>query len=252
MGRGGLVEPGLRDVYEGIDRYYTAKVRRFGPTPLGVDWSCVPTQELRFVQLLKLCDFGAPFSLNDLGCGYGALLAYLAHRHPDAGIDYLGIDLSRAMITRAARLWRNSPASFHHGHESPREADYGVASGIFNVQLDRPLLVWERFVETTLTDLHATSRRGFAVNFVAEPAIGRTRRVGLYCVSPSRWITHCERAFGAQITLIEGYGMSEFTLLVRRRSATARMSRSRPASSSGSRLAAPVRQTSASARSKSC
>jgi hypothetical protein len=28
---------------------------------------------MRFVQLLKLRDFMSPFSLNDLGCGYGAL-----------------------------------------------------------------------------------------------------------------------------------------------------------------------------------
>ena len=84
----------LDSVYGAIENYYTAKVSRHGATPLGVDWTCIATQELRFVQLLKLCEFAAPFSLNDLGCGYGALLAYLAKRHASAAIDYLGIDLS--------------------------------------------------------------------------------------------------------------------------------------------------------------
>jgi hypothetical protein len=29
---------------------YSAKVSRFGATPLGVDWTCQATQEMRFVQ----------------------------------------------------------------------------------------------------------------------------------------------------------------------------------------------------------
>ena len=62
----------LAAVHTGISDYYTAKIRKFGATPLGVDWTCLPTQELRFVQLLKVCDFTSPLSLNDLGCGYGA------------------------------------------------------------------------------------------------------------------------------------------------------------------------------------
>ena len=63
----------LATVHAGISDYYTGKIKKFGATPLGMDWTCVPTQQVRFIQLLKLCDFTAPFSLNDLGCGYGAL-----------------------------------------------------------------------------------------------------------------------------------------------------------------------------------
>jgi len=67
---------GLAAVRAGISDYYTARIRKFGATPLGVDWTCQPTQELRFVQLLTVCDFASAFSLNDLGCGYGALLSF--------------------------------------------------------------------------------------------------------------------------------------------------------------------------------
>src|SRR5882757_7851008 len=77
-------------VYSDVEAYYSARVARYGATPLGVDWSCQATQSLRFVQLLKICDFSAPFSLNDLGCGYGALCAFLDTRYSEAGIDYLG------------------------------------------------------------------------------------------------------------------------------------------------------------------
>ena len=71
-----------------------------------VDWTCVATQEMRFVQLLKLCDFGLPFTINDLGCGYGALASFLDWWHGASGVDYLGIDLSREMVRRARQQWR--------------------------------------------------------------------------------------------------------------------------------------------------
>jgi SAM-dependent methyltransferase len=207
----------LAAVHAAIAEYYTAKVRKFGATPLGVDWTCVPTQEMRFVQLLKLCDFTAPFSLNDVGCGYGALLSYLDWRHGDCAVDYLGLDLSQAMLRQARRLWRNRPnVAFALGGASPRVADYSVASGIFNVQQDQPLDLWETFVATTLDHLHRTSSRGFAVNFMRRSSPQGKTREGLYCTEPERWTNYCAAEFGARSEIIEDYGLREFTLIVRR------------------------------------
>lgn len=206
----------LAAVHAGIADYYTGKIRKFGATPLGVDWTCVPTQQLRFVQLLKLCDFTSPFSLNDLGCGYGALLSYLDWRHAGCPIDYLGVDLSQAMLTRARRLWRErANVSFVRGHNSPRLADYSVASGIFNVQLGQPREVWERFIAATLDQLHRTSRRGFSVNFMRAPGSGKPDRQGVYSTVPERWARYSTDQFGAATEVIDGYGLREFTLIVR-------------------------------------
>lgn len=203
-------------VYAAIASYYTDKIVKHGISPAGVDWSCVPTQELRFVQLLKLCDFSAPFALNDLGCGYGALRSFLANRHAHAATDYLGIDLSAAMIRRARRRWRDdASARFVHGCAAPRVADYSVASGIFNVRQDQPPELWERFVIRTLSQLHATSRRGFAVNFMSLSAAGQPARPGVYQTAPEPWGRWCERELGATVHIVAGYGMREFTLLVR-------------------------------------
>jgi SAM-dependent methyltransferase len=203
------------DAYRQVSQYYTQTLRRYGPTPLGVDWSCVPTQALRFRKLLELCDFDAPFSLNDIGCGYGALLDYLAIYHPQTPIDYLGVDLSPAMVRSAKKHHTGDWIQFRHGRESPRSADYSIASGIFNVMLDQPIPVWERLIEATLLHLSKTSRKGFAVNFVDRPAHGKRARSGLYCADPTRWIDFCERPLGSKVRLINDYGMSEFTLLVK-------------------------------------
>jgi SAM-dependent methyltransferase len=206
----------IAQLYATIADYYTQKIRRYGATPLGVDWSCIPTQELRFVQLLKLCDFRSPFSLNDLGCGYGALLSYLSEHHVDTEIDYLGVDLSAAMVRRARRLWRNSSrAKFVIGETSPRFADYSVASGIFNVQLDQPIHRWERFVAKTLGDMRARSRRGFAVNFIGPLPAAFVPRAGLYRTPPQPWMQYCERELDSSVELVANYGLREFTLLIR-------------------------------------
>ncbi|MCP3417227.1 class I SAM-dependent methyltransferase [Bradyrhizobium brasilense] len=207
------------DLYADVESYYSARIAKYGATPRGVDWSCQATQDLRFVQLLKLCDFSAPFSLNDIGCGYGALCAYLTRRHPQAEIDYLGIDLSLAMISRARRRFSAPGRRFKVGKGSLRRATYSVASGIMNVDVGGCRRSWEAFVAGMLADLRRASLRGFSVNFVTGEADGTAADdaspVQLYCTSPEPWIDYCERELGCTVETIDGYGLNEVTLLAR-------------------------------------
>jgi SAM-dependent methyltransferase len=201
--------------YGGIERYYSRRIAAYGATPAGVDWACARSQERRFEQLLSLCDFSAPFSLNDIGCGYGALWHHLAARRRKASIDYCGIDLSPAMVEAARRLGANRPRRrFVVAQASPRTADYAVASGIFNVKLRTPIVRWERFIAATLSDMHATSRRGFAVNFRVREK-GSAERPQLYHADAATWSRFCEEQFKAAVEVRENYGLREFTLLVR-------------------------------------
>jgi SAM-dependent methyltransferase len=198
-----------------IASYYTETVTLFGATPRGVDWACQATQEMRFVQLLKLCDLSRPFSLNNIGCGYGALAAFLARRHPTAQVDYLGIDLAELMIQRARLRYRGNPdRRFVVGDTPPRRADYSVASGVINVQLDMALNVWENFVAETLRTMHRTSRLGFAVNFLEESHSGAALS-GLYRTAPDPWVQFCRGSLGCTADVVRGYGMREFTVLFR-------------------------------------
>jgi len=201
-----------------VERYYAAKLARHGATALGVDWSCKATQWLRFVQLLKICPLGRPFSLIDLGCGYGALPEFLAEFHPGARVQYLGIDLSPAMIRRARRRHRSKPSIRFAviGRNSPRPADYAVASGIMNVMLGHSLPLWEGFVRASLLDLHHMGRQGFAVNFLTAPPPDSIPGQ-LYCPDPATWIRFCEYELGRSVELLDDYGMGEFTLLARSR-----------------------------------
>jgi len=204
----------MRELQDMVREYYSGTLQRHGPTPLGVDWPNVLSQYLRFVQLLKLCHFGQPFSLNDFGCGYGALLEFLAMRHGDAVVTYRGIDISPAMVDAARARWAgNRRAVFVVGSQCGALADYSLASGILNVRLGRAVAEWEAYVEAILADLEASSRIGFAVNFML-PRKDTPAEAGLYRTAPERWTPFCER-FG-RVELITGYGLREFTLLVRK------------------------------------
>jgi SAM-dependent methyltransferase len=76
--------------------YYSAKLAEYGQKPQGVDWNGEEGQQLRFAQLTKIILSDGPFSINDLGCGYGALYDYLSARH--ASFNYVGCDISEQMI----------------------------------------------------------------------------------------------------------------------------------------------------------
>src|SRR5207253_1573561 len=100
---------------------------------------------------------------NDLGCGYGALFDYLDSHYRD--FAYNGSDVSTDMVRAAQDRHANRlNARFTVAAEPPEMADYGIASGIFNVRLGRSDAEWYNYLEATLDVLDRTSRLGFAFN----------------------------------------------------------------------------------------
>jgi SAM-dependent methyltransferase len=207
--------PDILGPRESARAYYTEKLRQHGASARGVDWPSVASQYLRFAQLLKVCDLSQALSLNDFGCGYGALLDYFSFRGIGAPIRYTGTDVSAEMVAAARAKWSGRPATeFVVAAACPGAADYSVASGVFNVKLDWPVDAWEAYIESIQRDLCANSRLGFAVNFMLpldEPADPR-----LYRTDPGRWIGFLRDGLGCTAELISDYGLNEFTLLARR------------------------------------
>jgi SAM-dependent methyltransferase len=194
--------------------YYSEKLRRHGTSARGVDWPSAASQYLRFVQLLKICDCSHPLSLNDFGCGYGALLEYFEYRRLDVPIEYHGVDVSPSMIEAARRLWQHDArARFSIDSACRNVADYSLASGVFNVKLDWPVDAWEDYIESILRDLRANSRRGFSVNFML-PLDQPSGEQSLYRTRPDRWMEFLE-GLDCRPQQVSDYGLREFTLLVR-------------------------------------
>ena len=197
-----------------VAAYYSDKVRVHGAAPRGVDWNGTESQTERFRQLLDLIGGGA-CSLNDLGCGYGALLDLIALR--ETTIDYLGIDVSAEMIEQARlRHSGSSRVRFMVGSAPDRVADYTVASGIFNVRLDTPASEWHEYIEATLDMMNRCSARGFAFNCLTSYSDAERMRDYLHYADPCALFDHCKRRYARDVALLHDYGLYEFTILVRK------------------------------------
>jgi SAM-dependent methyltransferase len=195
-----------------VERYYSGRFAEHGATARGVDWNSPESQELRFEQLLRVTDRETgSFSLNDFGCGYGALAGFLRGRGPD--VDYRGYDLSESMLEYARAAYADATFVGRVGELAP--ADYTVASGIFNVKLDVPVEEWREYVLATIETIAELSHKGFAFNMLTSYSDADKMRDDLYYGDPRFFFDLCKRAYSRHVALLHDYGLYEFTTIVR-------------------------------------
>lgn len=205
---------GADDLRADVARYFAAKVRAHGATPQGVDWNSEAAQRVRFEQLLRVVDPSQPFSLNDYGCGWGALLDLLRER--GWPVDYRGYDVAAEMIEAArARHGEGPGRRFVHDVAALEPADYSVASGVFNIRVGRSDAEWRAHLEATLDELRGLSRRGFAFNALTSYSDPERMRADLYYADPCALFDLCKRRYSRQVALLHDYGIWDFTVLVR-------------------------------------
>ena len=195
--------------------YYETKLRAHGPTPAGVDWNSLESQELRFALLANLWRDDADASVLDYGCGYGALADYLRARgHRGA---YTGYDVSEAMAQAAHTRVASLPACrVTARRDELAPADYAIASGVFNVKQDADEDAWRTYLWETIADLAALGERGFAFNALTSYSDSDKRRPDLYYADPLEVFDHCKRTHSRFVTLLHDYPLYEFTIIVRR------------------------------------
>ena len=202
-------------LYE-VSNYYSDKLKRYGTSPLGVDWNGEESQKLRFNQLVKvITETEDYFSINDLGCGYGALLDFLSEHYNF--FNYQGIDISSRMVDAAVKRFPNSnDVRFLHSSKPDRIADFSIASGIFNVKLSQSNEEWKYYLFNTLDTLNECSSTGFSFNCLTSYSDQEKMRNDLYYGDPCEIFDLCKRKYSKEVSLLHDYGLYEFTILVRK------------------------------------
>lgn len=195
-----------------VQEYYDEKLRAHGATPRGVDWNSSESQELRFAQLAKLIDGSREFSVNDYGCGYGALADYL--ERSSYQFQYTGFDISTQMIATAQEL--HPRAKFISDRDELQPADYTLASGIFNVRLETDDAAWKDYMLAVLETMNSLSRTGFAFNALTKYSDAEFMRPDLYYADPLFFFDYCKTRYSKFVTLLHDYQLYEFTILVRK------------------------------------
>lgn len=209
------MESNSANILSEVADYYSSKLAEHGETPRGVDWNGEESQMLRFEQLAKVISTPGDFSLNDLGCGFGSLFEFLKLRYRD--YSYNGYDVSADMIRAAGmRHVDDTNANFEVACEPSVIADYGFASGIFNVRLGRNDVEWREYLEATLDVLDRTSSKGFAFNCLTSYSDQEKMRDYLYYSDPCALFDLCKKRYSRHVALLHDYGLYEFTILVRK------------------------------------
>ncbi len=202
-------------ILENVESYYTSKFITHGLTPQGVDWSSQESQLLRFEQLLKVCDLHSHFSINDYGCGYGALVDYMNSQKYQ--FSYFGYDISSPMLQHAREIYKNDPhIVFCNCKSDLPVSDYTVASGIFNVKQSVASDQWQRYILSILDDLSNLSRHGFAFNILTKYSDADKMRPDLYYEDPCFLFDYCKTNFSKNVAILHDYNLYEFTVIVRK------------------------------------
>jgi SAM-dependent methyltransferase len=205
----------MPNILDSVVKYYSSKIKQFGPCPQGVDWNSEKSQILRFEQILKVCRSTMNFSINDFGCGYGALVDYMMEQ--DYKFSYYGFDLSSAMINQAKKLYSSlSNCSFITDGGVLQRRDYSVASGVFNVRQNESIHIWKKYVSEILDQLDCLSSHGFSFNMLTKYSDVELRRNSLYYADPSYYFDLCKKKYSKNVSILHDYDLFEFTILVRK------------------------------------
>lgn len=205
----------FESIISDVSAYYGMRLAEHGTTAKGVDWNGADSQNLRFIQLMRVLNDDQPFSLTDVGCGYGALFDFLNERYED--FSYLGTDVSAEMLDAArSRLQGHANVRFANAGGTHEQTDYSVASGIFNVRLGHDDKAWKSYLVATLDDMSEVSRRGFSFNCLTSYSDADRMQKRLYYADPGAIFDLCKRRYSRQVALFHDYGLYEFTIVVRK------------------------------------
>jgi SAM-dependent methyltransferase len=201
-------------IIQQVRQYYEGRLADHGATPRGVDWNSEESQRLRFRELARVLEGEPSATVNDYGCGYGALAGYLReHGHTGA---YTGFDISARMIEAAREQYRDlRDCRFVSERAELTPAMYALASGIFNVKQDAPADEWHRYMIETIGDLATLGTRGFAFNALTIYSDPERHRADLYYADPLVLFDHCKRHVSRFVSLLHDAPLYEFTMLVR-------------------------------------
>jgi SAM-dependent methyltransferase len=190
---------------------YEGRLAEFGPDVRTVGWGSVEDQRLRFDMLCRDVALRG-LRVLDIGCGLGDLVPYL-HERTGGDFDYLGIDLSPALVREATKLHGGPHARFLAADilraDDVPAADLVVMSGALTYRVSDNLAhataMLERMWDLTTNTLAINALSSYVdfqdvKNFHYEP----------------EWFYARARQHTRWVSLISDYPLWEFTVQMRR------------------------------------
>ena len=136
-----------------IYKIYSKRFLKYHNTPKGVFWNSKLSQDLRLNIILdKILDNTKvdPFTIADIGCGYGRLFEIIRERNLESRIRYSGFDINKNFISFCKTNKKFENANFYVDSQPHRNFDYIVMSGTYNLTPTNNLKLFEEYLRQNL------------------------------------------------------------------------------------------------------
>ena len=206
----------IGQLLEFISRAYTYRINECGPVANGVFWKDADGQILRLELLLQTVapeDLNGPITINDLGCGYGALFDLVKSEPMMRGGRYIGYDISPEMIATAKAQYNDARATFIVSPVATEVADYSFVSGTYNMSMGANAALWTYYIKTSLEMLWKKTAKTLAFNLL--DATEPHKLDDLFYADRRTFLEHA-LTLSPEVEIIDDYPLNEFTIVVRR------------------------------------
>lgn len=192
-------------------------INKYGPSHRAVAWRNEERQQRRFQVFYGLLAYDTArddVTINDLGCGYGAIFDTFKDLPQFRDGTYFGYDISDTMLKTAREEVTDPRAIFIKSHEATEKADYSFVSGTYNMKMAASDAEWLEYVEENLIQLWSKTRIGLGFNMlnIAAPVHDKT----LYYPDPDHFVNFCEKHLNGQVRLVDVLHPKEFVIFVRK------------------------------------
>ena len=198
-----------------VSSIYSRAVKKYGSKPKAVAWRDKKRQLRRFQifsGLFSLVPSEAGFSINDLGCGYGAMFSAYRNMPEFTNSRYFGYDISADMLIEAQKQLHDPRATWIKSHIATEEADFSFVSGTYNLNMDADEKLWTSYIENNLLQLWSKTRVALGFNMLSIDSPKRQNT--LYYADPEHFFAFCSKNMGGRVRLVDRLAPAEFVIFV--------------------------------------
>lgn len=209
-----------------MQEHYSATFEKHGCTLQGVDWGDnVERGEIRYTKILELID-SSPFSILDVGCGYGELLNRIelsgsgssnTEPHFAKLVSYTGIDLVQPMIDAAAAKYPKHTfiwGDFLSHEFTGTRFDYVACNGIFTQKLTAGIMDMDAASRAMIRKMFDLCDKGIVFNMMSSNV--NFMAPNLFYKSPVETLAWVSSELSPHVRLDQSYRMFEYMVYVYR------------------------------------
>jgi len=160
-------------------------------------------------------DQHGPFTVADLGCGYGAFYLHLSEENRKKVKLFTGYDINEKMLREAGKALPSDGVSLICSDKVEERADFVFTSGIFNLKLGCDHESWQQYVFDTILHMYDMADRGIGFNIMTDVVDYKENHI--YYQNPQEMLGFCLKNFGTKVVLVHDYPLYEFSVLIRKR-----------------------------------